>query len=256
MAGSGLRHEHIDRVLLLTIDRPAVLNAVDHALAQAIGSLLTAADEDPQIGAVCVTGAGDRAFCAGADLTAIASTGWVPPDGPGDTGFAGIVHHPTRKPLVAAVNGLALGGGVEILLACDLALASPHATFGLPEVRHGLIAGGGGCVRLPHQIPPRFAMYLMLTGDVIDADTALRWGLVDDVVDHRVLLERSLDLARRISGLPTQAVQAARELARAGSGWAATPALWSRNSELLDDSLHSPAARRAVASFGARGTRH
>jgi len=169
------------QVLTVTIDRPEVLNAL-HPPAH--GELARAFDlfaADPTLRVAVITGAGDRAFCVGSDLKARALTNR---DDHPSTGFAGLTRRfDLFKPVVAAVNGLALGGGLEIVLACDLAVAADHAEFGLPEPRAGLAAlGGGGLQRLVRQVPMKQAMALALTGRRIGAGEARRIGLVNEVV--------------------------------------------------------------------------
>src|SRR5262249_47582231 len=143
------------RVLVVTLNRPRVRNAVNLAVSLALGDALERAEADRDIWAVVVTGAGDKAFCAGADLKAVARGETIMPADPRRAawGFAGYVSHHISKPTIAAVNGFALGGGTEICLASDLVVAARTASFGLPEVRRGLYAGAGGVFRLPAQIP-------------------------------------------------------------------------------------------------------
>jgi crotonobetainyl-CoA hydratase len=246
---SDLLVDSRDRVVVLTLNRPGKLNAITHAMAEEISTALSAADADPDVGAVVITGTGERAFCAGADLAALHKADQVPPDGHDGSGFAGIAHHPLSKPVIAAVNGLAFGGGLEIVLACDLAVAADTATFALPEVRHGLLAAGGGAVRLPAQIPARAAMQMLLTGEPVDALTALRWGLINEVVRPGQALERALGFAGSIADLPSAAVAAARRIVRATPAWAGTEVLWSDNASLLTSTIGSPEARAAAARW-------
>jgi crotonobetainyl-CoA hydratase len=204
-----VRDEH---VLLVTLNRPRARNAVDGPLTLALGTALEEADRDPEVRAVVLTGAGE-VFCAGADLKAIARGESLNPPGTEAWGFAGVVNHPISKPVVAAVNGTAFGGGTELVLACDLAVAADTATFGLPEVRRGLIAAAGGLVRLPEKLPRKVAMRMVLTGQPIDAATALRWGLVNDVVPVDRVLETALALAHQIAANAPLAVQASKRVA-------------------------------------------
>jgi crotonobetainyl-CoA hydratase len=199
-------------VAVITLNRPEVRNAVDSALATAVGELLEVADGDRDIRAIVVTGAGDLAFCAGADLKA-AAEGRKPfaADHP-EWGFAGLVRHPVATPLIAAVNGFALGGGTEIALACDLVVASERATFGLPEVKRGIIAGAGGLVRLQRRLPRNVAMRLALTGDAMTADEAARWGLVNEVVAHEDVVPTAVALGVRIADNAPLAVKASKRV--------------------------------------------
>jgi crotonobetainyl-CoA hydratase len=139
-------------VMVLRLNRPAVSNAVDAAVSRAIAAGLDQAATEDQVRAVIITGVGNRAFCAGADLKALARGEVLSGPAGEPPGFAGLVSHPITKPLIAAVNGAARGGGVEIVLACDLAVAAEHATFALPETTFGRIAGAGGAFRLPAQV--------------------------------------------------------------------------------------------------------
>ena len=191
-------YEVRDGIALVTFNRPAALNAVNAALSSAVGEALEAAAADPQVRVVVVTGSG-RAFCAGADLKELARQRPVhAPDHP-EWGFAGLVRHWIDKPVIAAVNGYAMGGGTEIALACDLVVAADSATFGLPEVKRGLLAAAGGVVRLQRQLPLKRALQLALTGDAIDAATAYDWGLINEVVPADAVVDAALALAGRIA---------------------------------------------------------
>lgn len=205
------RHGH---VLLVTLNRPEARNAVNGAVTAGLGAALEDAEDDPEIRAVVLTGAGDQSFCAGADLKAVVAGESLNPPGTEKWGFAGFVQHPVSKPVVAAVNGTALGGGTELVLASDLAVAALTATFGLPEVRRGLVAAAGGLVRLPEQLPRKRAMQLILTGEALPAATALEWGLVNEVVPPDQVVPRALELAQTIAGNAPLAVQASKRVAR------------------------------------------
>jgi crotonobetainyl-CoA hydratase len=211
-----------DRVALVTLDRPRARNAVNAALATGLGRALERAASDPQIRVVVLTGTGD-AFCAGADLKAIARGESIDAEGHREWGFAGFVQHWCDKPLVAAVNGSAMGGGTELALACDLVVASSSATFGLPEVRRGLVAAAGGLLRLRHQVPFKRAMELALTGAPVDAATAYDWGLVNRVVAPERVVEEALELAAVIAANAPTAVRTSKRLLHrtrtAGNDW-------------------------------------
>jgi crotonobetainyl-CoA hydratase len=186
-------------VAVITLNRPDVRNAVDAAMATALGDLLAQADADRDVRAIVLTGAGDVSFCAGVDLKA-AATGHKPfAYGHPEWGFAGFVQHELATPMIAAVNGFALGGGTELALMCDLVVASERATFGMPEVKRGIIAGAGGLVRLPRQVPLKIAMQLVLTGEPLSAHEALRWGLINEVVAHEKTLTAAVELGSRIA---------------------------------------------------------
>lgn len=205
--------ERDGHVLVVTLNRPEARNAVNGELTLGLGAALETAENDPEIRAVVLTGAGEQSFCAGADLKAITRGESLNPPGTETWGFAGMVQHPIGVPVIAAVNGTALGGGTELVLAADLAVAAEHATFGLPEVRRGLIAAAGGLVRLPAQLPRKVAMRLILTGEQMDAATALRWGLVNEVVPAASLLDAALALAHTIATNAPLSVQHSKRVA-------------------------------------------
>ena len=206
--------EREGHIMVITFNRPEARNAVNLEFATIVGDALHEADHDPQVRAVVVTGAGDKAFCAGADLKALVRGEGLIPAGREDWGFAGYVSHHIGKPTIAAVNGFALGGGTEIALASDLVVAADTAQFGLPEVKRGIIAAAGGAFRLAAQLPPKVAMELLLTGEPVDAATAQRLGLVNRVVPQDQVLDEALALAARISANAPLAVQASKRIAR------------------------------------------
>lgn len=200
-------------VALVTLNRPERMNALDEAHYAALSDAFVRLRDDDDVRAVVVAGAGERAFSAGADLkekmvrfsatrTMTAHATPLP--------NRGLVFH---KPLLAAVNGHCLAGGLCLALAADIRLAAPHATFGLSEVKRGRIAGNGGTYRLATQLPPAIAMEMLLTGDSIDAETALRWGIVNRIVPAAELVDATMALARRIAGNAPLAVRAAKEVA-------------------------------------------
>jgi crotonobetainyl-CoA hydratase len=208
--------ERMGHVMVITINRPKARNAVNLAVHVGVGTALAEADADPTIRAVVITGAGENAFCAGADLKAVAAGEKLIPDDPVQRawGFAGYVNHAISKPTIAAINGAALGGGTEILLASDLAVAADNAQLGLPEVRRGLFAGAGGAFRMPRQVPPKIAMEMMLVGDPITAQRALELGLVNAVVPQAEVRATAFALAERIAANAPLAVQISKRLAR------------------------------------------
>jgi crotonobetainyl-CoA hydratase len=188
--------ERRGHVAVMTLNRPEVLNAVNAELSRQAGAALEEIAADPEIRVGIITGSG-RAFCAGADLKAVAAGDGRPPV-PAH-GFAGIVHHIIAKPMIAAVNGVAVGGGFEIAMSCDLVVASTEASFGLPEVKRGIIAGAGGLVRLGNLIPRNLALELALTGDPITAARAAELGFVNRLVEPERVLDEALVLAERIA---------------------------------------------------------
>src|SRR3546814_794716 len=187
--------ERRSEVLVVTINRPEARNAVNPAVAAGIGRAMDLLDDD-ELRVGVITGA-QGAFCAGMDLRHAAETGERP--NIKGRGFAGIVERPSRKPLIAAVEGAAVGGGCEIALACDLIVAAESARFALPEVRVGLVPGGGGLFKLPGRIPYHAAMEMVLTGEAIDAERAHQLGLVSRVAPDGTALEVALELAAVIA---------------------------------------------------------
>ncbi|MDJ0489923.1 crotonase/enoyl-CoA hydratase family protein [Rhodococcus qingshengii] len=205
--------ERRGHVMIITLNRPQARNAVNAEMCIRVGDALEDAEQDPDVRVVVLTGAGDKAFCAGADLKALARGESVIPDGREKWGLAGYVSHAISKPTIAAVNGPALGGGTELVLASDLAVAADSASFGLPEVTRGLIAGAGGAFRLAAALPPTVAMELLLTGDPITAQQALGFHLVNRVVPAADVLSTALELAEKIAGNAPLAVQAHKRIA-------------------------------------------
>jgi crotonobetainyl-CoA hydratase len=200
-------------VMIVTLNRPRALNAVNAAMTRTVADALERADNDREIRALIITGSGQRAFCAGADLKAVARGEQLTPPGYERFGFAGYVAHFIRKPTIAAVNGFALGGGTEIALASDLVIAAESAAFGLPEVTRGIFAAAGGAFRLPQQLPWKIGLELLFTGDPIDAATAQRHGLVNRVVPDEQVLPTAIALAQRIAQNAPLSVQASKQLA-------------------------------------------
>mgnify|MGYP001160606289 CR=1 FL=1 len=200
---------------LLTLSRPKALNALNGEIMEQLATALQAADADPQIRAVVITGS-DRAFCAGADISELDTVSIddvLAPDGFGRRLFDMLGAY--RKPLIAAVRGLAFGGGCEIALGCDIVVAGASARFGVPEVSLGLLPGGGGTQRLVHALGKAKAMRMLLTGDPISAVDALAAGLVSDVVEDDQCLAHALAVAERIARNGPIAVQMAKDAARA-----------------------------------------
>lgn len=235
---------------IITINRPRAMNAVNAAVSSALGKALDELDADPHLRVGVITGAG-RAFCAGADLKAVAAGySFLAPDHP-EWGFAGLVQHYVDTPLIAAVNGFALGGGTEIVLACDLAVISEVTTLGLPEVTRGLIAGAGGALRLPDQMPAKLAAAAILTGEPISAQSALQWGLVNEVTAPDRVLPTAMRLAETIANNAPLAVTASKRLMAHrrdfGSDW--SPQTWAMNSSELDAILASEDAKEGTTAF-------
>ncbi len=210
-----VRYEKRDHIAVVTIDRPEVMNALHPPANEELAKVWDDFAADPETWVAILTGAGERAFSAGNDLKWTAQHG-VPrmPEG----GFGGIVAREIWKPLIAAVNGVALGGGLEIALACDVIIAAEHAKLGLPEPRVGLMAAAGGVHRLPRHVPLKVAMGMMLTGRHITAAEAYRIGLVNEVVPATELLPTAERWAREIAECSPLSVQASKQAALQGLG--------------------------------------
>ncbi|MCW2584098.1 MAG: enoyl-CoA hydratase [Klenkia sp.] len=200
-------------VALITLDRPEAHNALTVPMIGRLAEATDAARRDRDVLAVVVTGAGDRAFCAGGDLGEL-----IPRLTAGELEV--LIPDPTKRffsdlftPVVAAVNGICVAGGLELLLGTDLRIAAEHAVFGLPEVRWGLVPGGGTHVRLPQQVPWAFAMQLLLTGDHVTAARAHEVGLVNEVLPGDAVLQRALDVAHGLARNGPLAVRTAKEIA-------------------------------------------
>lgn len=213
--GGVVTQEVRGRSALITINRPEKRNALDAQVRSAFLDAIAAAHANDAVRAIVVTGAGDKAFVAGADIGEFEGRTTVEQWRvmKGATIFDAVERCP--KPVIAAVNGYCLGGGMELALACDFRIASSSARFGQPEVNLGIIPGGGGTQRLPRIVGLGAALKLVLTGDMVDAAEALRLGLVEEVVEPAALLDRALALAESIATKSPVAVAAAKEATRA-----------------------------------------
>jgi E-phenylitaconyl-CoA hydratase len=221
----SIRVEREGHVLVITIDRPEARNALSLEMTKALCEAWRMLRDDAELRVAILTGAGDKAFCAGADLKEIGA--WYRSMTPierreqaeREPGLGGITRNlDPGKPVIAAINGHCLAGGLELALACDLRLAAEHATFGLPEVRRGIMPGAGGTQRLPRAVPLAMALELLLCGDPIDARAALRAGLVNRVVPAARLMDEARALAGRIARNAPLAVQTVRAAAYRGLG--------------------------------------
>jgi enoyl-CoA hydratase/carnithine racemase len=239
-------------VEILTLNRPDALNAIDADVATGLGNALDAADSDPGVRVVVITGAG-RAFCAGMDLKAFASGVSVEPAGHPEWGFAGIAEHFVDTPIIAAVNGVAFGGGAEIALASDLVVADEAARFAFPEVTRGLFASAGGLLRLAQQLPQKIALELLLTGRPFSAIEAAEWGLVNRISPAGESLAVAIELARSIAANAPLAVRATKRLSyrtAAISSWEAEgDAAWQLNREEMVGVFTSRDAREGARAF-------
>lgn len=211
--------EVVDGVAALTLNRPEAMNAMSRDLSRGLANGLAEIDSNPDVRVGIVTGNG-RAFCAGADLKERAAGGdsgarWHNVESFIASAAASSAIH--SKPLIAAINGFALAGGLELALRCDLLIASDRARFGLPEIVHGFFPGAGGPQRLPRMIPRPVAMEMILTGDPIDAPTALRAGLISRRVPDEELMTVAMQLAKRIAEHNPVAITAVREVSNVTS---------------------------------------
>ena len=208
-------YEKKGRIAYITLNRPELMNALHIHAHRELEGIWADFRDDPECWVAIITGTGDKAFCAGNDLKYTAEHAEeevLPP-----SGFAGITNHfECWKPMIAAVNGYALGGGLEIALACDIIIAADHARLGLPEPRVGLMAGGGGVHRLPRHLPLKIAMGMLLTGRHITADEALRIGLINEVVPMSELMPTAERWAEEISNCSPLSIQATKESALSG----------------------------------------
>lgn len=206
--------EREGRVLVVTLNRPEVMNALHASANRELGGVFDAFEADPELWVAIVTGAGDRAFCAGNDLKAQAAGGKLEIS---ESGFGGLTSRwGCTKPILAAVNGVAMGGGFEIVLACDIVIASERAVFALPEPRVGLAALAGGIHRLPRQIGLKPAMGMLLTGRRVDAHEGQRLGFVNEVVAHEDLMPAAHRWAAQILECAPLSVRASKEAAMRG----------------------------------------
>ena len=213
--------EVVDRVALVTLNRPEVHNAINPEVQVRLNQTWAQVRDDPEVVVAVLTGAGEKAFCSGGDLQQLIPllTGAREPADEWDRLLLeGTGTDDPGKPVIAAVNGFAVAGGMELTLGADIRIAAEHARFGLQEVKWGLFPAGASTVRLPRQIPPAHAMELLLTGDLVDARRAEQLGFVNRVVPAGDLLDVALDLARKIARNGPLAVQAIRQSARACVG--------------------------------------
>ncbi|GAB3141463.1 crotonase/enoyl-CoA hydratase family protein [Amycolatopsis stemonae] len=241
------RHGHVG---VVTLRRPEAMNAVNADLAGGLGNALAEADADDAVRVVVVTGTG-RAFCAGADLKALSRGEDISAPGHPEWGFAGYVRHFVSVPTIAAVNGFALGGGTEIVLASDLAVLDEGAALGLPEVKRGLLAAAGGVIRTQRQIPLKLALEIALTGDSVNAETAVHWGLANRVAPAGKALEVALDLAERIAVNAPLSVRETKKTihrtAALGSEWDDAP--WEVNDRAMGRILRSADFAEGTRAF-------
>lgn len=236
-----------DRSLIITLNRPHVRNALDGETVRQLAAALRLLDSSPEVFVGILTGV-DGNFCSGMDLKAFADGDLPDIAGPE---FGGLTRAATVKPLIAAVEGWALAGGMELVLACDLVVAASTARFGLPEVKRGLVPAGGGALRLPRRLPPAIAMEILLTGEPILADRAASFGLVNRVVPEGQALHAAVRLADLIAGNAPMAVQATKAIALRASDWSHTDQ-WAEQQLIAGPVLASEDAREGAAAFADR----
>jgi enoyl-CoA hydratase len=242
--GEAVRTEVDAGIAVITIDRPQARNAVNGDVARGIAAALEEFDGRADVSVLVLTGAGGT-FSAGMDLK-----GFLSGDAPmaAGRGFGGIVERPPAKPLIAAVEGYALAGGFELVLACDLVVASEEAKFGLPEVRRGLVAGAGGLIRLPKRIPYYLAMEIALTGEHFSAAKLADAGLVNKLVPAGEALAAAKELAAKVALGAPLALAASKRVIVESADWAADEA-FARQGEIITPIFVSKDAMEGATAF-------
>jgi enoyl-CoA hydratase len=235
--------EQRDRILVITINRPKAKNSVNLAVSQGLADAMDRLDSDPGLSVAVLTGAGGS-FCAGMDLKAFARGERCDIEGRG----LGFTERPPVKPLIAAVEGYALAGGTEVALATDLIVAAKDAEFGIPEVKRGLVAGGGGLLRLPQRIPYAVAMELALTGDNLPAVRAHELGLVNVLAEPGGALDAALALAAKITANGPLAVAATKRIIVESRNWAPEDQ-WKEQIKILMPVFASTDATEGAVAF-------
>lgn len=242
-----VRTERIGSTLLITLDRPEARNAVNAATATALAAVLDELEADPALRVGVLTGEGGT-FSAGMDLKA--ALRGESPDVEG-RGFGGLTESRPDKPLIAAVEGFAMGGGFELALACDLIVAAEDARFGLPEVKRGLIAAGGGVIRLPERIPHHLAMEFLLTGEPVDGRRAGELGLANRVTGKGQAVAEALRLAERVASNAPLALAAVKRVVRAAEGASVEEAFAFQRGE-MNTLMASDDVREGMTAFAER----
>lgn len=238
--------ERRDRVLLMTINRPEARNAVNREVSFLLSDAVDELDESRELSVGILTGAGGT-FCAGMDLKAFVAGESIAVPGRG----LGFTERPPRKPLIAAVEGYALAGGTELVLACDLVVAANDAVFGIPEVKRGLVAGGGGLIRLQQRIPRQIAVEYALTGDSFSAQEAHRFGMVNHLTEPGAALEGACALAARVTVNGPLAVAVTKEVMTASADWS-TDEAFDMQRRLIDPVFASDDAIEGATAFAER----
>ena len=233
-----------DGLMTITINRPEVRNAVDREVSYGVCAAVDELDANPELRVGILTGAGGT-FCSGMDLKAFLRGEITRVEG---RGILGIARTPPVKPLIAAVEGYALAGGFEAMLACDLVVAARNAMFGLPEAKRGLAAAAGGLLRLPRLIPQRIALEMALTGDHVDAERMHAYGLLNRLVEPGEALAESVALARRIIANAPMSVAASKRVVVEQRDWSNAES-FDRQEEITGPVLDSEDAREGAAAF-------
>ncbi|MEV0581489.1 crotonase/enoyl-CoA hydratase family protein [Nonomuraea sp. NPDC050310] len=236
--------EVADGVAVITINRPQARNAVNGAVARGIAGALDELDARADVSAYVLTGAGGY-FSAGMDLKGFLTGDFPHVEG---RGFGGITEAPPRKPLVAAVEGYALAGGFELVLSCDVVVASAEAKFGLPEPKRGLVAGAGGVIRLPRRIPYHVAMEMALTGDHYPASRLYELGLVNRITEPGQALEGALELARKIAANAPLALAATKKVIVESQDWTLDE-MFKKQGAIINPVFGSKDAMEGAAAF-------
>jgi len=236
--------EKRDHVLIVTLNRPEVKNAANGALSQAMNAAMDELDATDDLFIGIITGAGGD-FSAGADLKALAR-GEAFARSP--RGGFGVFKRPPRKPLIAAVEGVAVGGGLELCLSCDIIVAARNARMGLPEARHNVVAIGGGLFRLPRRIPYHVAMELALSAELKGAEFFERWGLVNRIVEPGQALAQALEMAQRFIANGPTALAASKEIVFQGANWTDEEA-WEKQTPIAERALASEDRQEGLQAF-------
>jgi enoyl-CoA hydratase len=232
------------RVLVITINRPDQRNAINAAVANGIAAAMDQLDDSAELSVGVLTGAG-KGFSAGMDLKAFVAgeSSWA-----GDRGFGGITQRPAAKPLIAAVEGFAVAGGLEVALSCDLIVAARGARLGIPEVKRSLVAAGGGLLRLPRMLPRNIAMELALTGDPILAERGYELGLVNRLTEPDGALDAALELAEAIAANGPLALAASKRILVESADWPDSE-FFDRQGEIVGPVMASDDAREGATAF-------
>ncbi len=239
--------ERRDRIMILTINRPDQRNAVNMDVARGIADAMDTLDADPELSVAVITGAG-KGFCSGMDLKAFAA-GERPYVG--DRGFAGITRRSADKPLIAAVEGFAVAGGLEIALACDLIVAARGAKLGLPEAKRSIVPASGGLLRLPRLLPRSLVFELALTGDPITAERAYELGMINRLCEPGGALTAGLELATTIAANGPLAIAAIKRILRESPDWQDSE-FFARQAEISEPVINSDDAREGARAFADR----